>query len=144
MRSRAVLIAALATVTLVGLTACGQIRPRGAGYKRLIATHAESLALTRLAEQRIAEAEAAGQTPDPELVELHETARTWHETVGYNLANRVRTTWHRTKMNGLWGDYLAMFPEDRATKRAFADNRRVPARQWVHPPLDDWENDPWF
>lgn len=116
---------ALAGAALLG-SGC-RTAMRGAPYKRLITSYAESVRLSDLTQRRLIEAVEAGESPDriEEIRDLHDEvtllSERWHDSLDL----RRREGWNRTRMNLCWDRYVAMFPEDKALRKEHKQERRI-------------------
>lgn len=119
----------LAAVVLGSALAAGGCRTamRGAGYKRLISSYAESVKLSDLTAQalEVERAEGADEARLAKIEALHNEATAlrdrWHDS----LDRRQREGWNRTKMNWCWREYVSLFPDDRARRGEYWVQRRV-------------------
>jgi hypothetical protein len=101
----------------------GRMAMRGAPYKRLIPSVAE------LGEIREGLRERLPAETDPERVERGEAllakVEATHEEFTTGLELWRREKWHRVRMGALWREYRGLYPEERATQRAYKGQRRV-------------------
>ncbi len=129
-RTRARTVMALGTAVLAAAllssTGC-RTWMRGPGYKRLISSYAETVTLTDLTAEHLEREriEGADERRLAKIEALHEEVRDLRNQYHDSLDRRQREGWNRTRMNTLWDRYVKLFPEDRRTRWAHVDQRRI-------------------
>jgi hypothetical protein len=124
-------VAALAVGSLAGCATSQEIdrthrRPhtamRGPAFKRLIITYNEANNLAYRADRYAKALRDAGSVdPDTQLraFELADDLASFADDIEWSLANLQRMTWHRTRMDEYWDEFLALYPEDESYHEAY-------------------------
>jgi len=107
---------------------------RGPAHKRLILTLNESHHLSLRASQHAEALEASGRVDALTLLdarELAEDAAQFADDVEWSVANNQRMTWHRSHMDGLWGRFNDLYPEEQGWADAYRSKemRKAPYKR---------------
>lgn len=102
----------------------GRTALRGAGYKRLIPTYAETHGLLDALDDLEAETSDSGKLA--EIAELRADTEAFRDEIRFKLDTRRREKWHRVQMGRLWDRYRELGDETAVTLHAaYKRERRV-------------------